>query len=731
MTFYIASDAVYSKGLKNIPLGEKILGSEFQGKSPSELQAALAVGNYNATHVDHGLADERGKIIVAPCVPDLYTEPSLCRLAASTGRGILSWIDTFSSNPGVLGWGPIESKNQLLGIPAYKAIIKGNSHLFFSPSVMVVCSIDVDRMSKFLQESILSLPTGSRLYLIQRDSWLQTEDSIIATSHGKSWISTIDVNGLTSRLPANASTVEDHLIKEHSTFMVQRSIETGFEKSFYNLTYNGSTSAPDWISNNGTTYWVQLQLITDETIGSKSELRLYAIVLVPRDVAMATITKATQQVRSTIEEEEKKTDENLQTSNFVTIGVLAASICLIVVVTAVFFTQITAPLQSLAHDMHEVASMNLENLNEVRELSSLSELRRMQTSFATMANAILEYRNYLPQSMLDQIQTSDDESVYSEGNTPTRGNVDSNSFNSGQPSTLTINLSNASLTMGMGISSSFKAGLNSGHHQCLKDSSLKKKKCTLAYINVVDFHGFLENTETETCITETHATIVGTIMRIVGNNGGTPDIFNGDRILCAFNAIRPCGAHSIAASKTVITIRDTLLAENQGLRISSGLVYGSVMTGNMGCQGMKKYSYIGKCVSLVYILERLARWNNVSILANGYLVKDANSKMAFRAMFPLNFEKISSSPTTIFELTEERKISEEEWMYALAEGERNDKWIYWNTAVKEIFNPTPDWPLLTDKLEQLMSLSQIKEVTKVIDAINCREPLVIENFRYT
>eukprot|EP00760_Papus_ankaliazontas_P034192 PhM_4_TR7033/c0_g1_i1/m.46109 len=165
----------------------------------------------------------------------------------------------------------------------------------------------------------------------------------------------------------------------------------------------------------------------------------------------------------------------------------------------------------------------------------------------------------------------------------------------------------------------------------------------------------------------------------VKKNRGTPDVFLGDRFLATWNTVTHATTHRTMACQAVHHVMHTTLPELcattsgrnspiEKMQLTCAVASSEARSGNMGCDGMKKFTYVGACASLVHILERLNKRYDTHVLVHGCVQDEATRAFRFRlldeAMVPRLDEK---APYRVFELLGARDASDKEWMYQLKE----------------------------------------------------------------
>eukprot|EP01062_Namystynia_karyoxenos_P032883 TRINITY_DN2421_c0_g1_i1.p1 TRINITY_DN2421_c0_g1~~TRINITY_DN2421_c0_g1_i1.p1 ORF type:complete len:1205 (+),score=299.53 TRINITY_DN2421_c0_g1_i1:84-3617(+) len=135
-------------------------------------------------------------------------------------------------------------------------------------------------------------------------------------------------------------------------------------------------------------------------------LRWVVVSTVKKSEYMQTITVATEAARTEVRRQVGKTTDDLNFARDMTIVVI---VCLVAATTAASWAgvwTVTSPLRVLARRMECAAVMQLDNLPE-SEASVFEEIRSLQESFGVMVSCLREYRQYLPESLLDDEEDGD------------------------------------------------------------------------------------------------------------------------------------------------------------------------------------------------------------------------------------------------------------------------------------------------------------------------------------
>eukprot|EP01060_Flectonema_neradi_P002272 TRINITY_DN1137_c0_g1_i14.p1 TRINITY_DN1137_c0_g1~~TRINITY_DN1137_c0_g1_i14.p1 ORF type:complete len:877 (+),score=158.67 TRINITY_DN1137_c0_g1_i14:52-2631(+) len=504
------------------------------------------------------------------------------------------------------------------------------------------------------------LPDDSHLYIVERHWQTGEEGVIIATSYGNPWIKvpTIVNNQTAYRaFPIHVSQHNDSegrpsVIREHGVYMLSPD-SIGYEES---MKLPVDVPHP-WTSSNGTQYWSQVKKIT-----AGSNLVWYITLLVSRDVVMKTIDEATDTIRINIDSDRSKADDDKKQSFTIMLVAVLVSAILLLGVGVMFTKVIISPLLVLQRDMECVAQMKLDNVDGDRPVSSLSEVRAMELSFRQMIKNLIEYRNYMPQSVL--IDADESEEVSAEG---------------------TILSESGAKTSRSGISTSQSSCSRvAAQNQMLTDTTLKKKNISVVTFNVIEFHKLIHG-KSDGKVHELHQQVLTTITTKVASLKGVCDTFSGDQVLATFNAVRPASGYALASAQAGKGAAQEL---KEVVQLSFACGSGDGKVGNMGIKGMKKFSILSTSVPFVVELEKLNRKYGLSGLIDHYQNGPVSVGTTLTKVFSITCPKRDAKPITAFEIVGLREVAEEEWMYQLENAAESNK-SPWNETFEAIM--TGDW----------------------------------------
>lgn len=110
------------------------------------------------------------------------------------------------------------------------------------------------------------------------------------------------------------------------------------------------------------------------------------------------------------------------------------------------------------------------------------------------------------------------------------------------------------------------------------------------------------------------------VVRIVGEEGGWVDKFEGDAALCVFGAPAPLEDHSTKVLRAARRLRDVVVPLDFGIGVSSGLV----VAGNIGSETRFEYTVIGDPVNEASRLTEAAKQRRSRVLAASRTVERAD-----------------------------------------------------------------------------------------------------------
>ena len=179
-------------------------------------------------------------------------------------------------------------------------------------------------------------------------------------------------------------------------------------------------------------------------------------------------------------------------------------------------------------------------------------------------------------------------------------------------------------------------------------------------------------------------TTLDAVIGHVTSNRGVVDLFVGDRMLCAFNAARPCVTHSRAAGFTALDLLEVLPHT-----INIGISSGKVLCGDMGCTAMRRFGLLGRVPLRACSLERAGRAMGVDLVCcEGLEGVGHEMRLIPRLLVIVKAGKwggLSCTEQRMYHLVgSTRNTPAEEWLYEL--DRLQQKWGGYNEAVLEFLN---------------------------------------------
>ena len=389
--------------------------------------------------------------------------------------------------------------------------------------------------------------------------------------------------------------------------------------------------------------------------------------MMPHADVMRRVDENNRVMLHNLEVQEDNTKTKLQQKTNETIIVIVAIALVSVFVFLVFNDLLTRPFAQVCVVMADAAVMRIEEIPDIS--SKILEINAIHRAMVLMTRNLREYKAYMPQSVLAETD-SDDGSEESTGSPcPTASRAPSKA------------LSRTS------FSGSSAVAKEAGLRRAGMALAISRKKCTFGIVNLVGFHAKV-STLSERKVVDAHGKVVASVLTVVQAAKGICDGFSGDRFLSSFNGLKTIATHRVAGCSAGVMLRD-MLREEHGFATSSAVVSGDARVGNMGCDVMRKYTFVSPVLSWGYALERYARSLSCAVLTDHFIVSDVASEFVVRTVGQVVFEKrlADGKPLTISRVLQRREAGgNEEWMYALEEMAAADPQADWNKFATAVFS---------------------------------------------
>eukprot|EP01061_Rhynchopus_euleeides_P009435 TRINITY_DN1861_c0_g1_i1.p1 TRINITY_DN1861_c0_g1~~TRINITY_DN1861_c0_g1_i1.p1 ORF type:complete len:885 (+),score=348.60 TRINITY_DN1861_c0_g1_i1:322-2976(+) len=514
-----------------------------------------------------------------------------------------------------------------------------------------------------------SLPQGSLLYCVDSDHWTGKVGTLLAFNAGR-FANYIRVNLPGGTRPYDvlrtlhitnhtmqAGDATPSVIAEHGRFVFT------LPNDYTSMVEKTKSTFYPWRSKNGTLYWT----ITTEV--GRGDLRFYISLLVPRSAVMDAIDASRGFILAKTDQDRRDSDEQQQRMLFMTLGITGAVVVMLLLLAVVFARLITAPLARLASDMANVAVMNLEDVEIDQTLSKLGEVKDMQQSFRQMVRNLMEYRNYMPQSVL--VKDTDDESDVT--------------IHTANDRSAKYEPEGSSIFGGVTPTSPTVVTCSTRHNKAIIDHHiLKKKAVSVLAFNLKSWHAHITGVDPGEVI-DKHAEILNVLLQSVQTSKGVCDTFSGDRLMATFNAYTVLSSHRLAGVQAAHNARGRLANVKDAPQLSLAVSTGEAKVGHMGCNGMKKVSIISNVIPWVVALERYNNMAGHTGVLDQWVARDMRGCFDLKVVDKLHYPKRSASDIRIYELCNARTAKEEaEWMYQIESIEATSVYLNWNKAFEAI-----------------------------------------------
>eukprot|EP01060_Flectonema_neradi_P033096 TRINITY_DN5448_c0_g1_i1.p1 TRINITY_DN5448_c0_g1~~TRINITY_DN5448_c0_g1_i1.p1 ORF type:complete len:889 (+),score=120.37 TRINITY_DN5448_c0_g1_i1:42-2669(+) len=537
---------------------------------------------------------------------------------------------------------------------------------------LAASSINTRQLSEDMRAA--SLPEGSLLFAIEKSPWTGVVSTIAGANIGFSaemfrrfnpdtgaeelplYLPFAGVNHTTSRFVGG----EHSPIARHSRYMIAMANGSVFGEYYEYVENLPSDQILDWTdTKTSTLYWMRVA-----SIKYLDALHWYIVFLVPRNSVMSVIDQAERSIRLQVDADKKKADDDRKQMHIIMYCVTAGAVIVLLALSIVFTNIIISPLRSLIDDMAAVAVMETECVDLTSQLSSLSEVKAMQKSFRAMVNNLIEYKNYMPQSVLyNESEPEEEEEESAENNTIVKTVSESKSSDK----------KSLASTRSRSVRSSLHREIQ---HKTATEMGLKNRGVTIVMFNSLGWHEVKDQGHSEM---GRHAKLIDALLKAVEANKGTSDAFSGDRMMAYFNAIRNNSEHRACGARAGLQAQS--FNTTQAV-ITFGSASGEARVGNIGIVGMKKFSILSTVVPLAAALERYATTHKLKGVIDPIVREHSQVCIEGRALDLVTFPKRFKKPQLIFEALELREVKEEEWMYQLETTSKNDVWNKFVLAMK-------------------------------------------------
>ena len=560
---------------------------------------------------------------------------------------------------------------------------------------VVWTAVTTDGISRFVQG--MPLPNGTRLYIAEINASNVTASVLAGANRGLSYTVSGAYNRRQPRLVA-AST--DPLIRTH---FAERGEGVG------NAT---GTEAGEW-SHNATTYWETVTVLNDA-----HGLSLTVVLLVPKKVVLAVIMQSTKDVQHDIATEYGEVDERRENGFAIMLGTVVGTGVLLVCAGVYLSQRIVArPLEMVCREMADVADMKLEGIDAAAPLSRLTEVAVMQGSFRRMVACLIEYKSYLPQTVLEPMDTAseaDNEKGDDASSVPTtHTSRTKNRSNQGdkQPTVPGSRRGSSSATDNTPAAAAAMVALRE-KVSMLSVQLHKRRDSAVAHVSAP---GVAETTKVQDVRTmiERHTAWLDACVAEVREYRGVVDRFVADVVHVSFGTSSQTSQASVKAAAYALAVlaRVKRVCGGTAPETYIGVSAGPTLSGTLGCANFRGPAVLGDCVKSARVMGQLAR----DVCAGVVVCARVNREVCGHfSLFPVEALMCGGVVVGCYQLRAAFKEGNDEWMYALQENEAQSS-SRWLDAWKHVVTPTQDMTLALQMMKEYVMANPADTVAERIE----------------
>ena len=380
---------------------------------------------------------------------------------------------------------------------------------------------------------------------------------------------------------------------------------------------------------------------------------------------LGAVENASRQTRVSTTEREDEIDEDLRQAREVLYIVVVAAALFPIGLTVFLMYRITQPLIQLMNDMQLVAVMTLDDIDLFRPPSFLREVALMEEAFCKMTTNLIEYKQYLPQAILNDALTDDDATT--------------NALDTGSVHEVVTSLTPSVLSvLSTGTTPVIMTPPQKGNGQNVFDAVLRLRSISVAVTNL---RGVLQKRNDATKLSDTLAMYIEMFAVNAKKYRGIIDSVSGDRVAVCFNTTVHTVAHMKKAAEFCIFLQN---AWKETLQLNSAVSYGSALCGNIGCAGFKTNALLGGVACNARMIERCGRSWEVPIICDSGIAAEARDVFILRTITKV-ITKLGKL-TMLHELVCLKDTGvDEEWMYQIHHGESSDPYTKINSVISLIY----------------------------------------------
>ena len=663
-------------------VGFVVAGTSPDGGINSELLYKSLLTNYGSIFTKLGTVNfnESGYFHDQPCAGFAHittTKSGICEIPFN-----LSQIPIFSFpvNPGQTKWTVIMGFSTFAGSTLITGIVPDGS-TENKVVGLTFTSFSTSEITVFLQS--LKLNEDERLFI--SSSGNRDDDQrglLVGVSAGNATenkLGTDPTSGLENqlvKLPLHCTRATDRIIAE-SCKAIYADAPLGTEpfEYYYNLQQHIGSARELEIDSVGDgskkLFSIHLTRLTDEF-----GLNWWVIISIDQKVVIGEVERQKREAADTILSTKESAKEELQGSRGILYIAVSGTTIVLILLAFLSSRYITRPLQKLSREMQNVAELRLDNVATFGSASWLTEVYSMESSFTSMVAAMIEYRQYLPDTLGADDEEYEEEEVSANGSTT---------------ETATSASKNSLRNRGSSIPDkqmfSPKVGITSTGL-----TLTAKRAVTHVRVGNRNFGSFIRRNGDPDFIVGYHSEWLLSVVVEAKVLRGVIERFIADNIYISFGALQTCTMPTTKAGRFCLAIRERASRGLSEYLRRTGITYegdnytvvgvstGSTLSGNLGCQGFKAPSTLGKSVLTAHSMQTVAREIGLDIIVDE---RTAEEMCGGFVTVPVDivFHKGNKNRITCFYLRgKQTKDTVGEWMYAM-QSDNNAYGRAWNTLL--------------------------------------------------
>ncbi|KAJ9456014.1 hypothetical protein DIPPA_17188 [Diplonema papillatum] len=485
---------------------------------------------------------------------------------------------------------------------------------------------------------------------------------LLGVSHGESRYETYGqdpmypLRNITLKSPLHCTNASDPTIRSVSRFLYaakNASVDAAVDP-FASASREVMTMALD----NGT-YYILITSMTD-----RFGLNWWLSNVVDEDSVLGSTRQRRIAAKASVRESNDDVSAQLVTDQTVLFVVVISATIGIMCVAYFSTAQVNRSLELLTQDLKELAELKLDSIDtSVTRNSYIREVHFIHESFLTVLSAMREYRQFMPQSLTDYRMSAADrhggipETSSSSSSTDTEvvpgsgSNVASN-----EPSSHFTTEESGSPITGV-MSKGFSV------HPALAVHLHRVKSTAHVSLECRDFARSCHEIRDPHSIAEFHSQWLQCCVADAKSSNGNVARFIADRVDVNFGCNAPCPSPGSKAGAYILKVKDRLQMCPTAFLMVSGAASGTSLVGNLGCEGIRAPSTLGRTFTTARLMLSLCDELGLDVVLDQKAADDCQGRFT---LIPVDMVRLESGRKSMcFYLERKKNDVAAEWMYAM------------------------------------------------------------------